>query len=363
MSSEYGDTDRLAVLINDAKNHNINIVPPCVNQSETFFRANQNGEIHYGLSAIKNVGTKSAEKIVAHRKEDKQYKSLFDLCSTDSKAVNKKVLENLILSGACDSLEGNRCEKFKTIELALKFGQKLNKDVNSSQSSLFGGDSALSISTPDLIVSDEFTSSELILHEKTAIGFYLMQHKDDLLNLSNIGVGENKERNILKAGGIIQDIKPFYDKNNNQWAIITIECLFGAAELFVFSNAYEKYNNILKEDAKIFIVGKKSSRGDFDSNKPKIIVDKIYTLDDIIQTLSKTINIKIPYNYKDPKILEIIKGATALFPGSCSVVLYLENSNHQFDQIKLDKIKLLASKECVDYLKGKLSQASIKVGI
>ena len=368
MSSEYGDTDRLAVLINDAKNHKINICPPSVNSSETFFYANQNGDIHYGLAAIKSVGTKSAEQIEAYRKKHKEYKNLFDLCSIDSKVVNKKVLENLILSGACDCLEGNRSEKFKTIELALKFGQKLNQNINSAQSSLFGGDSGLSISAPNLISSDEFSRSELIIHEKAAIGFYLMQspldkHKDDLLNLSNIGIGENKEKNILKAGGIVQDIKLFYDKNNNQWAIINMECLFGGAELFVFSNAYEKYKSILNEDSKIFIIGKKSSRGDFDSSNPKIIVDKIYTLDDIIKTLSKTINIKIPYNYKDPKILELIKGTTALFPGSCAVFLYLENSNNQFDKIKLPKIRLSASRECVDYLKDKLAEASVKVGI
>ena len=368
MSSEYGDTDRLAVLINDAKNHNINILPPCVNKSETFFKANTNGDIHYGLSAIKNVGTKSSEKIVENRKNNSEYKNIFDLCSIESKAVNKKILENLILSGACDELEGNRLQKFKSIELALKFGQKLNNSSNSAQSSLFGGESAISISTPKLVDSDEFKNSELINHEKAAIGFYLMsspldKHKDDLINLSNVGIGNNKEKDILKAGGIIQDVKLFYDKNNNQWGIITLECLFGTAELFVFSNVYEKFRNILHEDSKIFIIGKKSTRGEFDSNNPKIIVDKIYTLDSIMQTLSKTINIKIPFHYKDPNILSIIKGTVALYPGSCPIFLYLENSNKEFDKIQLSKIKLSASKECVDYLTDKLVKATIKIGI
>ena len=126
----------------------------------------------------------------------------------------------------------------------------------------------------------------------------LDKHKDDLINLSNVGIGNNKEKDILKAGGIIQDVKLFYDKNNNQWGIITLECLFGTAELFVFSNVYEKFRNILHEDSKIFIIGKKSTRGEFDSNNPKIIVDKIYTLDSIMQTLSKTINIKIHFTTK-----------------------------------------------------------------
>ena len=74
-------------------------------------------------------------------------------------------------------------------------------------------------------------------------------------------------------------------------------------------------------------------------------------------------NIKIPFKYKDPKILNIIKGTVALFPGSCSVFLYLENSNKEFDKIQLPKIRLSASKECIDYLSDKLDQATIKVGI
>ena len=82
------------------------------------------------------MGTKSSEKIVENRKNNSEYKNIFDLCSIESKAVNKKILENLILSGACDELEGNRSQKFKSIELALKFGQKLNNSSNSAQSSL-----------------------------------------------------------------------------------------------------------------------------------------------------------------------------------------------------------------------------------
>ena len=117
--------------------------------------------------------------------------------------MNKKILENLILSGACDELEGNRSQKFKSIELALKFGQKLNNSSNSAQSSLFGGESAISISTPELVDSDEFKNSELINHEKAAIGFYLMsspldRHKQDLINLSNVGIGDNKEKDIFQ---------------------------------------------------------------------------------------------------------------------------------------------------------------------
>ena len=95
MSSEFGDSDRLSILVHDAKDHGINIVDPSINLSRPFFYANSNGDIYYALSAIKNVGYKSAAMIYENKKENGDYKTLFDLCSIDSRVINKKILENL----------------------------------------------------------------------------------------------------------------------------------------------------------------------------------------------------------------------------------------------------------------------------
>ena len=150
------------------KDHKINIIPPSVNTSKQFFYANNSGDIHYALSAIKNVGYKSAAMIYKNRSENDPYKTLFDLCSIDSKAVNKKVLENLIFSGACDCLEGNRAEKIKSVEVALKYGQKMTIEKNSSQSSLFGESSDISLGQPSLLEEQEFDKNTIIQYEKEA---------------------------------------------------------------------------------------------------------------------------------------------------------------------------------------------------
>ena len=126
---------------------------------------------------------------------------------------------------------------------------------------------------------------------------------------------------------------------------------------------YEKYKNLLVEDSKIFVMGKPSNRGDQDINQPKIVVDHIFNLGDIRKTLPKTINIKIPYYYKDSNILELIKKNSLKFPGNHPIVLYLENSRKQYDKIKLSDVRISADNESIKSLRQQLDQAIVRIGI
>ena len=368
MSSVLSREDQVSMFINDAKSRSIKVIPPSINQSRPLFYANGKGDIVYGLSAIKNVGTKSAQTLYDYRINNGQYKTFFDLCEIDSKAINKKVLEGLIFSGACDCLQGNRAEKLKSIEVALRYNQKMSKEVNSAQSSLFSGDDSLLDAQPKLIQSEELKSSELLQFEKDAFGFYLLQnpldkHRQDLIELSNTGIEKNNKKfKEIRIGGIISDVKILYDKRNNQWAIISLDCVHGSAEVFAFHKTYEKYSNLLVEDNKIFIQGKLSDR-DEDPEKPKVISDSIYSLKAIRSNLARSINIKIPYTYQDPKILDKIKKVSDSYPGKLPVVLFLENSDQTFNKIRFAKIRLSPDSACLKEIRSKLDQATVKIGI
>ena len=369
MSSVINKEDQIIMFINDAKNHGIKVIPPSVNISRPFFYSNKKGDIIYGLSAIKNVGTKSAEILYEYREKNGKYKTLFDLCEIDSKAINKKVLEGIILSGACDCLEGNRSEKMKSVEIALKYNQKMSKDMNSAQSSLFSADTGLEIPQPKLIDSDEFSKSELLQFEKSSFGFYLIQNpldsnRSDLLELSNIGIKkDSKVSKNLRLGGIITEIKILYDKRNNQWAIINLDCLHGNAEVFVFNKIYEKYSNLLTEDSKIFIDGKISDRSDSEDPTPKVIAGNIYSLKNIRSNLARTINIKVPYTAQDPKILSAIKSIAQKHTGNLSSVLYLEDSNQRLEKIRFGDIRMSGDDFCLKELRQSLHDCIVRIGI
>ena len=368
MSSVLNREDQISMFINDAKRRSIKVIPPSINQSKPLFYANKKGSIIYGLSAIKNVGTKSAQILYDHRINNGEYKTLFDLCEIDSKAVNKKVLEGLIFSGSCDSLDGNRAEKLKSIEVALKYNQKMSKEANSSQSSLFSGDDSLLDTQPKLIQSEELKNSELLQFEKDAFGFYLLQspldkHREDLIELSNTGIEKNNKKfKEIRLGGIISAVKILYDKRNNQWAIISLDCIHGSAEIFAFHKTYEKYSNLLVEDNKIFIQGKPSNR-DEEAEKPKVIADNIYSLKAIRGNLARSINIKIPYTYQDPKILDKIKEVAKSYTGKLPIILFLENSDQTFNKVRFAEIRLSPESDCLKEIRRRLDKATVKVGI
>ena len=174
---------------------------------------------------------------------------------------------------------------------------------------------------------------------------------------------DSKKHKILRLGGIITDVKVLYDKRNNQWAITTLDCLSGTAEIFAFSNIYQKYSNLLIEDTKIFIQGKPSDRGDDDPLKPKIIVDNIWLLKDIRNNLTRTINIKIPYSCQDPNMLESIKDIAKAFSGNYPLVLYLEDSNQNLDKVRFSEIRVSSSKECLEALRSSLPEVTVRIGI
>ena len=143
LTSEMGSIDRIVVLINECKKMGIEVRPPDINVSFEDFRPIDNKTISYGLNAIKNVGTKALETIINERVSNGTYKSIFDICSrVEQQKVNKRVLESLVYSGSMDSLEGSRAQNLDAVDIAIKYGQKIQQEVDKNQVDLFGTEKA-----------------------------------------------------------------------------------------------------------------------------------------------------------------------------------------------------------------------------
>ena len=110
MTNDMADTSKLGVLTDEAKILGVKVLPPDVNESHVFFAPAREGTvIRFGMAAIKGVGSVAVEEIINARSADDPFKDLFDLCDRcDTRTVNRKVLESLIRSGACDELAGSR---------------------------------------------------------------------------------------------------------------------------------------------------------------------------------------------------------------------------------------------------------------
>jgi DNA polymerase III, alpha subunit len=165
LTSEMNNIDRVVILINECRKMGITISPPDINISNIHFHPVDNKTISFGLNAIKNVGIKALEQIILSREDGGPFTSLFDFTSrVDLHAVNKKVVESLILSGAMDHVEGSRAEKFSTIDIAMRYGQNLQSEKNKNQVDLFGGSSA----DANISMMHKVTSSQALVGKRVS---------------------------------------------------------------------------------------------------------------------------------------------------------------------------------------------------
>ena len=328
LSSDINDTDRVLKLFDDAKQMGITILPPDVNQSFADFRVIDNSTISYGLAAIKNVGYKAAEDISLYRDNNSSYKTIFDLFMTDSTAINKKTLESLILAGACDNLHGHRAQQYLSVDKATRFGQLYTQNTNANQEALFSNDT-MDIPIPEMDEVEEWNQDECLSREKELIGFYLSGNPLEpyKADLADFEIDTNKGRDTTyRMGGIITDIKELFDKRNNKWSIVTLDRLSSKAEIFIFSDLYNKINHLIHDNKLIFVVGKLSNRQAEDDNILKIIADDVIDMKDVRHKFSRHINVKIPYDKDNKELLESIKSLVSSNLGTCRFIINIESS-------------------------------------
>ena len=361
LTSEMSNIDRVVILINECRKMKIDVNPPDVNVSSIDFRPVNKNTISFGLNAIKNVGTKALEQIIESRQDKKRYKSIFDFTANVAlKTVNKKVLESLIMSGAMDSLEGNRAQKFNEIEVALKYGQSEQDAKSKNQVDLFGGGAGSTSNQsmiPALSEIEEWPESKMLENEKEVLGMYisghpLLKYADDLEEHSNFDFTEKinpRNQDKVRIGGAISDLKLHFDKKNNQMAFFKLDCLGGQAEILAFSSVFSKYKDLVKNDSVVFVKGKQTDETDF--SDLKLIAEEIVTVEKAKEIYSKNINIKIDLNNASLDIVKISKLAKN-HKGKCGLMFHTSGDNGRMQRIIAHNIKVSSSKSFLNEVRG-----------
>ena len=366
MNTEMKDINRIVTLINEAKDHQINVEAPSVNISFSQFKAISKDKISFGLSAIKNVGAKAAESIAEYRINNQLFKTIFDLCKIDSGAVNRRAVESLVQAGACDELEGSRAEQFDSIDTAIKFGQKIVQEKNSLQESLFSGSNEPIISEPTLNKIEDWTKRDHLRREKEMLGFYLSgnpldDYLDDLNELNNINL-LNLPKKIpptIKLGGIITNVNKRFDKRNREWAIIEMDGFVGNAEIFIFSDVFSKYQNYLEEDKSIFIIGSPSKREEEISLPLKFIANQIIPLSDAKKQIITKLNILLKFEENNENTLLRIQKIISENPGDLDILIHLESNVGTIKKIQVKNKKIACSSTFLSELRNEFGESNI----
>ncbi len=297
LNSFLGNLDKIPQYIDECKDLGIEILKPQINKSHSKFTV-EDGKIRFGLGSIKNVGTVPVNNIVKERNENGNFKSFTDFCERIAdEAVNKKCVESLIKAGAFDEFEQTRSTFLASFEGIMDSIQSEKKKGLSGQVSMFDLGSEeqkeeLNEMKYKFEEHEELPEKELLSLEKEMLGIYISGHpleklREQIERQTNINTIELKkldeqmsttlsEENIqmqnekpkyqdgqnVKYAGIITSIKKKYTKNNKIMAFVTIEDLYGTAEVIVFENAYLKAGNSLVEENIVMVDGRLSIRED-----------------------------------------------------------------------------------------------------
>jgi DNA polymerase-3 subunit alpha len=329
MTNDMADTAKLSQYINEARNFGIEVPGPDVNESQVYFAPAREGKaIRFGLAAIKGVGEVAVETILKARNEGGKFTSLSNLCErVDGRTVNRKILEALIKSGACDTFGQSRATLFAQIERTLSRAASILSDKQKGQSSLFGALEEKAPPMPEAISNlPEWPQHELLAHEKELLGFYVTGHpltpfapileKYALANTAKLA--ELPNRSLTRIGGLIAAVQNGVSKKSGKpYSMVTLEDLEGSVQVLCMNENYEKYRELLKPNVAILVVGEVNT-GD---ERPKIFPQEIMPLEDAPRKFTKQVHLRLHTAHLKPEHLDAVRELVAAHPGKCPLLL------------------------------------------
>ena len=265
LTNHMKDIKDITFYMEECKRMGVSVLGPDVNESYYKFAVNVNGEIRFGLGAIKGVGEGAVESIVNERKDNGNYKSFEDFVKrVNLRSANKRTLESIAYSGGFDSFSLNRAQYFAKLEdgysyleRMLKFGNKFKDRLNSNQVDMFGNDSNIAIKSPLPANIDEWNTMSLLSKEKEVVGIYLSGHplddykieidnfcRDNLAMLDNLKQYKGKK---LVFAGVVTDIEHRQTKSGKPFGILHLEDYKGSYSFYLFGDDCAYTNNMSRE--------------------------------------------------------------------------------------------------------------------
>ncbi len=313
LTYEMDNTDKIVDYIAESNQMGIEVLAPDINESGVDFTPlyedvegqKSKGVIRFGLAAVKGVGEKAVEQIIAARRQVGRFRSLFHFCeNVDLRAANKQVLEALIKAGAFDKLGGGRAQMMAGLEKAMEHGSSLQSDRQAGQMNFFGQMAAQIDYAKDhqrLPDVAPWPEPQMLAFEKEVLGFYVtsnpLSHHAETINIySTHNSSELTETNGEKQvvmGGMITKIRYNLTKTGrnagSKMAVFTLQDLQGQVEVVLFPEVLNRYGEMLVADTVVFVRGK----ADYRREKPNVIAEELISLEGVRDQLAAKVKIKL----------------------------------------------------------------------
>ncbi len=348
-----GNAERVATAIVDCRIRGIDVLAPDINRSRADFSIGD-GRILFGLAAIKNVGQHAVESIVALRDADGPFKSLEDLCERTSaiQDVNRRVLEALVQSGACDSL-GERARLLAALDHFVSRAERARRDRESGQTSLLDMVGSPDTESDDyglLIDVAPMAGEEKLRLEKELLGLYLSDHPlrriaAELAKLSDtqaVEVTSALQDTEVRVAGLVREVRRVVTRKGQIMAYATVEDLTGSVDIVLFPRIFEQTRLLFEPDKVLVVQGKVdaragSTRASGSNGAPpldpdlepevetaSVVADMAWLWDDpecLPVARRQLVHVRVPNG--DAALAERLEAVLARHPGTDEVVLHV----------------------------------------
>lgn len=283
VSSVMNTKDKVPFFVAKCEEMGIKVLPPDVNESTHEFVVVE-GNIRFGLEAVKGVGGAAVDAILGAREKDGSFDSLWEFCErVDNRAVNKKAIESLIKCGAFSTTGATRKGMLEVLEAAQGGGQKLQQDERVGQGSIFdmaGPAAAAQEPAPrPPIPAGEFDQPELLAMEKETLGLFLSNHPlkavagalRERVDCSIAELNAKPDGSWATVGGLIVDSKKIRTKRGDHMMFATLDDLTGQVEILIFASALQAVEEHIANDAVVIVKGRIDHK---EANETKLVVQE-----------------------------------------------------------------------------------------
>jgi DNA polymerase-3 subunit alpha len=318
MSCDADNIDNVVKFIAEARAMGLVVERPDVNESHLDFTVtaptaeNTEKVIRFGMGAVKGVGTNAVEAIIEARSADGKFESIFELCRrVDTQKCNRRVLEQLIKSGALD-LDGkhHRAQLLAALDAAMERGASEQRDRRSGQTSLFGlmeppklaGAGPAQTQGEVYAEVEAWSQKQLLAFEKEALGFYVSGHpldryRGDLARYATATTSEflagAKHVGDHSIGGIVSQYREMITKKGDKMARFQLEDTEGSLEVIAFPKTFEKVRHVLVSDEPILASGAVKNEGTSDAPEWKMLLEKADPLSEVRQAKTTRVDIHL----------------------------------------------------------------------
>lgn len=328
MTADMDNTDKIVTLVDECQRMGLTVIPPDVNTGRYRFSVNEDGHIVYGIGAVKGVGEGPIDAILEARDRDGPFRDLFDFCNrVDIKKLNKRVMEKLILSGAMDRLGPHRAALMATLEEAMRAAEQHAKAQAVGQVDMFG---VLTEEIDDVKKAfanvPHWPDKVWLEGERETLGLYLTghpinQYSGELRRYTSgrlCDLHPTSRDTVTTAAGLVIAARSMVTKRGNKMGIFTLDDRSGRLDVTLFSEALEKYEELMQKD-RILVVSGQVSFDDF-SGGLKMSARELLDINDARERFARAIRISLDEQRIDdrffPRLCEILEPARA---GVCPV--------------------------------------------